>query len=191
MSETTISAPESDDLTLSIEHANPEDAEEIMTIKRDASLAAYPNEEHGITLDDVRKKFTNDEMMKGIENWRTGIAMETEDGNARTFVARLDGGVVGYVWSYISGQERRLGQLYVLPDAQGAGIGSELLNAALEWLGREHDISLDVVSYNDKAIHLYEKYGFQKIGEETPEQFDQEQGIKLLPEIEMLRRAVH
>jgi ribosomal protein S18 acetylase RimI-like enzyme len=189
MNETTIPRSELDNSEIVIEHARPEDAEAIMTIKRDASLVAYPNDEHGITLDDVRKKFSDEELNKGIENWHHGIANEREGSSRQTFVVRINDEVAGYTSPYIEDGQRRVGQLYVSPDAQGKGIGSLLLAKNLDWHGIDQDVYLHVVSYNKDAIRLYEKFGFQKIGEESPERFDEKQGIKLLPEIEMLRPA--
>jgi ribosomal protein S18 acetylase RimI-like enzyme len=81
--------------------------------------------------------------------------------------------------------------LYVAPKFQGQGIGSKLLQSALEWLGPKKDVFLHVLSYNQNAIDLYERFGFVKTGKEFPEEFDEEKGIKLLPEIEMLRKAVN
>ncbi|MCA9348169.1 GNAT family N-acetyltransferase [Candidatus Saccharibacteria bacterium] len=52
------------------------------------------------------------------------------------------------------------------------GIGSLLLQNTLDWHGTSEDIYLHVVSYNERAIRLYEKYGFEKTGIETPEQYD-------------------
>jgi ribosomal protein S18 acetylase RimI-like enzyme len=191
MDETTIPRPEVEDSPILIEHAKPEDAEAIMMLKRAAWFAAYPNEEHGVSAEDIRKKFTEDDLRVGIENWHRGIANETENGNRTTFVARTKGRVVGYASPCIEEEQRRIGALYVSPDSQGQGIGSKLLGKALEWHGSDQDIYLRVLSYNDNAIRLYEKFGFQKTGIETPEEFDEQQGIKLLPEIEMVRKAVH
>ena len=55
----------------------------------------------------------------------------------------------------------------VTKDYRNKGIGSQLLDNIISF-ARENDfmiIDLQVRSDNKKAIHLYEKYGFQKIGE--------------------------
>ena len=54
--------------------------------------------------------------------------------------------------------------LYVHPDYWSRGVGEELLNQAIEFLGEGEDIYLDVVDYNAKAIRFYEKHGFVNVG---------------------------
>ena len=52
----------------SIEVASPEDAEAIANIQKETWLATYPNEEYGITEDDIKsKEFTSE---KRILEWR-------------------------------------------------------------------------------------------------------------------------
>ncbi len=172
-----------------VERAMPADAEAIITLKRDAWLGAYVSEENGITEEDIRKKFSDHVLAEGIANWQKGIATETEDGERVTYVARLNGEVVGYTSPCLEEGQRRIGAMYVAPTAQGNGIGGKLLSKALEWHGADSDVYLHVVSYNQGAIGFYEHYGFQKTGKEFPEEYDEQQDIKLLPEIEMIRRG--
>lgn len=187
MSETKAVKPEFDEPAITIERAAPDDAEAIMTLKRDAWLGAYVSQEHGVTAEDILKKFGD--MPTAIGNWQRGIATETEHGDRMTFVARLNGKVVVYTSPHTEEGQRRLGALYVSPEAQGLGVGTKLLQQAIDWHGRDNDIYLRVVSYNENAIRFYEHNGFQKTGKETPEEFDEKEDIKLLPEIEMLRKG--
>ena len=57
--------------------------------------------------------------------------------------------------------------MMVHPDAWGQGIGSKLMEAALNvadnWLNLSR-VELEVYTHNEKAIHLYEKFGFEKEG---------------------------
>ena len=58
-----------------------------------------------------------------------------------------------------------LKRVYLRREAQGAGVGTRLLNAALDWLtapGR--DLWIGVWSENFGAQRLYERHGFEKVG---------------------------
>jgi RimJ/RimL family protein N-acetyltransferase len=188
MDEATITRPELDNHEVIIEHAKPEDAEAMMRLKRAAQIKAYASGEHGVSKDDMERKFTEEDVLRGIENWEGGIAGEPHGGKRQTFVARVDGEVVGFTSPRWEDEQWRIGQLYVDPDFQGRHIGPDLLIKALDWLGSDKDVYLHVLSWNDRAIALYEKFGFVKTGKEFPAEIG-ERGEKLLPEIEMLRAA--
>jgi putative acetyltransferase len=57
--------------------------------------------------------------------------------------------------------------MMVHPDAWGQGVGSKLMEAALDladnWLNLSR-VELEVYTHNKPAIHLYEKYGFEREG---------------------------
>lgn len=174
---------------IKIELAKPQDAEAILKLKQTAWLQTYPNEEHGVSVDDIRKKLTDEDIAKFTLSWEKAIASEKLDGDRVTFVARMDGKVVGYTQPCNEDGKRMLGAMYVLPEVHGQGIGGKLLSKAIEWHGRNHDIYLNVVAYNQKAIGFYEHFGFVKTGKILPEEFDEKQGIKLLAEDEMVLKA--
>lgn len=54
--------------------------------------------------------------------------------------------------------------LFVREDCQGRGVGSKLVESLLQLARKENvkKIYLTVLTDNDKAIHLYKKYGFKK-----------------------------
>jgi ribosomal protein S18 acetylase RimI-like enzyme len=189
MTEILADMHEQDKTSVIIERAVPGDATAIMTLKRDAWLGAYVSEENGISEEDIRKKFSDQTLAEGIANWEKGIATETGEGERVTYVAKMNGEVVGYTSPCIEDGQRRIGAMYVAPASQGSGVGGKLMQKALEWHGLENDVYLHVVSYNQGAIGFYEHYGFQKTGKVFQEGFDKEQDIKLLPEIEMVRKG--
>ncbi len=58
-----------------------------------------------------------------------------------------------------------LKRIYLRRDAQGTGIGTRMLNTALDWLtapGR--DLWIGVWSENHGAQRLYQRHGFEKVG---------------------------
>lgn len=56
--------------------------------------------------------------------------------------------------------------LFVLPQTQGLGIGSKLLQKALLWLKDTDEVRLAVVEKNVTAIKFYEKHGFKQTSEQ-------------------------
>ena len=74
--------------------------------------------------------------------------------------------VLGYVVAWFAGGEGEIANLAVDPEARGSGIGSALLDAALEE-GRQQgaaQVFLEVRSSNLRARQLYESRGFTEVG---------------------------
>jgi ribosomal protein S18 acetylase RimI-like enzyme len=74
------------------------------------------------------------------------------------WLARVDGVVVGYM--LLDGEA--LDHLYVLPDCQGRGIGTMLLNKAKSL--SPHRLALSTFEINTKARAFYEARGFEAVG---------------------------
>jgi GNAT superfamily N-acetyltransferase len=189
MIENSASPQEKNNPSIVIERAVPQDAEAILLLKREARLDRYVNEEQGVTREDIYKKLSDEDIKTAIPLWQNGIANETDGGERTTYVARANEKVVGYTQPCIEEGQRRLGAMYVSPDAQGHGIGGQLINKALEWHG-DNDVFLYVVSYNEAAIGFYEHFGFTKTGKELPAEYDEQTGVKLLQEFEMVHKAI-
>lgn len=93
-------------------------------------------------------------------------------------VAELNGRVVGSINITQFQNPRRVhsGSLGIMvhPDYWGQGVGSALmagiLNVADNWLNLLR-VELDVYSHNTAAIHLYEKFGFEREGVKRQEVF--------------------
>lgn len=88
----------------------------------------------------------------------------------RTHVAKIDGRIVGYIsWSdrcrehFSVNGAAEIGNLYVLRDFQGRGVGRELLETALARIG-EQDVVLSAFSSNVAALGFYEHMGFERTG---------------------------
>lgn len=183
---------ELDSQVVTIERAVPNDAEMICDIRDRAWLKAYPNAELGISADDIR---VNAQGRDGeFLPRRIAYLKErfTKDGGTglTTFVARADGKVVGYVDPRIDEQNhRRIGAIYVAPEAQGMGIGGKLMRQVLDLYGRDEDIFLEVVSYNQNAIDFYKRFGFEQTDAIVREEEGRPDYLKSLPQIEMVLRA--
>lgn len=176
-----------------IEHATPEDAEVICNIRDRAWIATYPNAELGITAKDIELNaigLNGEFLPRRIAYFKNKLTMaERIDG--ATYVARLDGKVVGFVDPSIEQGKRRIGALYVSPEVQGRGIGSKLMQQAIDWHGKNEDIIVEVVAYNRKAITFYERYGFTQTDTIVPLEPNRPDYMKSLPIVEMVLRATH
>jgi ribosomal protein S18 acetylase RimI-like enzyme len=162
-----------------VRDATPEDIEGILRVQKETWLATYPNEAHGITLEDIKNRdWDNPEK---VERWKQSL----QNSEIHVWVAEDSGAIVGFCNGNKTDGEHRLRAIYVLPEAQGKGIGSRLAEQCFAWLGNEKEILVDVVSYNEQAISFYKKLGFEgnDLVLET-ELFVLPSGIKL-PEIRM------
>lgn len=82
-------------------------------------------------------------------------------------LAALDGRTVGYAITGRAGDRGYLQRLAVVPEAQGKGVGSTLVNDAIVWL-RHRRASLALVNtqeINERAFDLYQRHGFVRQSE--------------------------
>jgi diamine N-acetyltransferase len=115
-------------------------------------------------------------------------ASELEEGRSETYfdnalrektilVAEEDGALLGYVQFgevtipevEVKPGDQSLNRLYVDPNLQGRGLGRRLLEAALRHsrLANASRIFLTVWDENERAVQLYESYGFRRVGTTT------------------------
>lgn len=189
MNESAQQRREANSRSLVIERATVADAEAVCDVRDQAWLATCTNEDLGITEAVVRTYLdgNNGELIpKKIQRWRDSIALD--DSQGATFVARQGGAIKGFVGLNYKDGRRWLSALYVLPESQGWGIGSQLMQKALQWFGQTEDIYLQVVSYNQPAIDFYERFGFEQTGVEVKD-LTKLAVNKFLPALEMVLRA--
>lgn len=162
----------------------PGDGRGIAHVQHEGWLHAYPNAEYGVTREHVLRR-----NMEGEERVAKQEQRILECGDVKqSWVAECDGGIVG--WCVAANHEDRneLVSLYVLPNFHGQGVGHQLIEAALAWLGGEKEIFLHVVSYNSRAIRFYEKHGFVDAGAFVYERGPFDDGTNM-PTREMIRPA--
>jgi GNAT superfamily N-acetyltransferase len=190
MSKTTISTFESENEPFTLEPAKPEDAEGVFNVQRLTWLDTYPNAEAGITEENIRVRVEGEHgelIPNKIERWRNGI--EAAGDEQATFVVRDGNNVIGFTAPAIREGQKRIGAIYVLPEAQGKGVGTKLLRKAIEWHGRKEDIYLHVTTYNRNAIDFYKINGFEETGNEIRDDVAQIGNGKKMPQLEMVLRA--
>lgn len=81
---------------------------------------------------------------------------------ANYIVLEVDGRVRGYIGLWITYEVADVINFYVDKEIQGMGFGKMLLEFAINLctMSKVETISLEVRENNEKAINLYEKYGF-------------------------------
>ncbi len=179
-------------LVITINKATVDDAKAIRDIQAITWLATYPNSALGITRQAIRERIegANGEKIAGrITKW-CSILETSGPGIGQTYVARIDGKVVGFGSARIDeNNQSTIGALYVVPSAQGLGVGKKLMAAVLAWQGSDQDILVIVASYNHKAIRFYQSFGFAPTGRVKAAGHAPETGDVELPETEMILRT--
>lgn len=141
---------------LRIEQAHTSHVPIIAEIERQSWLSTYPNAEHGITADDVVARFADMSKREHL------ISMDMDDQSHHFFIVRKDNTIIGYL-HLLNGQTfNDLVEIYLLLSEQGKGYGKRLMQFALQQFGNSKPIQLEVAVYNQRAITLYEKFGFVK-----------------------------
>lgn len=146
---------------MAIRKMNPEDTKQVQHVAKTSWNATYegiyPHEVQGNFL----KSAYNDEMMKR--------RME----RSLMLVAEEDGKVVGFAnFSPVKeGGKVELYAIYLLPEVQGKGIGTSLLNERIEQLDGVKEIYINVNRDNAIGRAFYEAKGFKAV-EELDEDFE-------------------
>jgi ribosomal protein S18 acetylase RimI-like enzyme len=93
-----------------------------------------------------------------------------EDPFTHGFIVETDDQIAGYARLFFNRDENRLyvSSLYFLPDYQGQGMGSQLLNAAAGYAAEKgfDELWIGVMVKNRQALVFYRKVGFQFVREE-------------------------
>jgi putative acetyltransferase len=84
----------------------------------------------------------------------------------RTFVATIDGQIVGLLFVIESGWGFGEIGMTVAASARRRGVGAGLMLTAIDWARSHHlhKLTLDVFPHNTAAIALYERFGFIEEG---------------------------
>lgn len=112
-----------------------------------------------------------DYMMRMMYNTQE-LTFQIESGEIIFWIAEIKNtflGFMAYEPHLPTESQIKIHKLYILPTAQGKGIGKDLLNN-LEDYGRSNGfekLTLNVNKYNFSAINFYKSRGFEKIQDET------------------------
>jgi len=155
-------------MTYQIRHVIPSDLPEMFRISVSAHQAGY-----AALIPDSNRKSFDERYAVTPENERNYTEFMTaglNDHHWSSWLAEQNGRVVGYVlMERVHADFYRMRGMFVDPDYQGQGIGSGLMQTALNSV-QKGTIELHVIAANERAKHIYEKNGFV-VTSESPETF--------------------
>lgn len=138
-----------------------DDTNEIQKVLFNTWLASYSD---FIPMTDIQWYFNN--YYSDIN-----FARLFDDTNTTSYVAEIKKNIVGYARMKINEEQKRcyLESLYVLPEFQGKGIGTDLLKIVEQNALKHsfHQIWLGVMEQNIPSLEWYKKLGFQFV-EQSP-----------------------
>jgi [ribosomal protein S18]-alanine N-acetyltransferase len=80
--------------------------------------------------------------------------------------ASSEGKIIGSAWMTYDGRRIMLHHFGILPEFQGKGLSKLLMKNSLEYVKENgSQVKLEVHSSNLKAINLYTKFGFTRLGD--------------------------
>ena len=168
-----------------IREATVTDTEALRRMQAKSWIATYPNDEYGVSREWVEEYVTTWLTPEALERSRSIVEEAIDDRDGFYRLAERDGEVVGFVNATTRDDgTKELKAIYVRPDMFGSGIGGQLMSQAMAWIGKESDAVLEVVSYNQRAIRFYEKFGFKKVAGSECMYRDK------MPVITMMRKGV-
>ena len=101
--------------------ATPDDILGLREVQYATQMATYPNEEHGVTSDDIQANLEgifDEESIRARGERLKGITPVE-----RVLVAKSGDRVVGFATAHRGEKENDLDSIYVLPEFQGRGVG--------------------------------------------------------------------
>ncbi len=170
--------------SMSVRTATIDDAAAIARIQHESWVATYPNEEAGITKADLENHLGDVGSL--AERWTNRLRLDAANADfiGTVYVLEVSGRVVGFCKVARGTHSGHVDALYLDPECTQKGLGGELFQKGLDWLGTKDSIELEVTSYNDRAIRFYKRYGFRKQGETKPLEL---KGGKTIPLTLMVR----
>lgn len=112
------------------------------------------------------------------EKYTSSFENRQKDESARQFIAYAEEVRIGYTNLHQINLRHRTAVLAIMldPDNQGKGYAEEVVRSIIDYGFNQlnlNKITLDVVDYNEKAVHIYEKVGFKVEGKKEQQYFIQ------------------
>ena len=181
------SEKENFETNIEITDASPEDVVGMREVYYKSWLETYPNEEYGITKDDIEDKFKVSSTAESIKKRAENIESLPE--SEKMFIAKDGNRIVGVCRVLRRPDKNQLQAIYVLPEYQEQGIGKKFWAKAQDFFDNEKDTIVQVATYNTNAIEFYKKLGFEDTGKRFEEERHRMKSGSIIPEMEMAIKA--
>lgn len=136
-----------------IRKAKSEDLGEIQKIAKISWNDTYK----GLIPEEIQSRF--------LEEAYSDERMPVRLSRTSLFVAEYDGKLLGFANASQKDGIANLHAIYLLPDAKGQGIGTELLQKLIDEMAPIREIQVEVEKGNSIGEKFYEAKGFDEIGE--------------------------
>ncbi len=169
-------------MEVKIEEAKPSDAFAIKEVAYYSWLATYPNEECGVTTDDIKDRLKDALSEEKVKKKAEQIGDPAE---GRYIVARLGENVIGFCHVRTYPDKNHVHAFYVLPEHVGKGIGMALWLKAETFLNQRKRTTVELATYNENAFRFYRKIGFVDTGRRFVDERIKMKSGAVIPELEM------
>lgn len=110
------------------------------------------------------------------EKFTASFDERQKDESTRQFIAYVGDEKIGYTSLFHINQRHRTAIFAIMLDqnSQGNGYAEEVVRRAVDYGFYQlnlNKITLDVVDFNEKAVHIYEKVGFEVEGKKNQQYF--------------------
>jgi len=144
---------------LKVRRASADDLDAVRQLLHDTWHATYDATMGVEVVNDITSRWHS------VEN----LSRQLGDPDGCFLVAETpDGAIVGHAGAVRKAADVvSLARLYVLPERQGGGAGTALLQAVTDWAGQGTTIELEVETSNTPAIDFYHKHDFSDDGQQV------------------------
>lgn len=167
---------------ITVQKAVPEDALGVGEVFYKTWLATYPNEEFGITVDDIEDRWKD-------RNKADGNRIINAPDNELLLTAKDSDKIVGVCRAVKYPDKNNLQAIYIFPEYQGQGLGNRFWEEILKFFDPQKDITVEVAIYNTNAIEFYKRLGFKDTGKRFSNERLRMKSGSVLPEMEMAIKA--
>ena len=160
-----------------------DDVDAATAMRAESWRDTYINDDLGITEEWIASRFEHRLAPEKKGERVARFEQARASGTFNAWVAHdAAGNIIGSTTPFVEGDgTQRLGSLYVDKKWHGKGVGAELIQKAIDWLDPYKPISLEVVTYNERAKAFYRKWGFEEVAD-SEKVYDEK-----IPEITMTR----